>query len=233
MNYTDFNIAGGLPFNQARLKFLQDTWLLAFLNIGKWIAGGGTAVLSGCVVTGTTMSDGWVVHEGEILPFIGGIVGTHFEIIEHSEPISGLVYFDVANNQTATHNPQRVRYAQWGATIPWQPVYLNNGAAQILASVQNSPIKYQGSVNVGNIYSPPAYPNETFITVNLPNIQPPYMVVGELQGNHPSNLDADDAITYTVSNKTADDFKVAFRHNNPALSGSAAAITFNFIVFKF
>lgn len=134
MNYTDFSITGGFPLNQARLSFLQSAWVSGFEALGKFIGGAGIVVLTGCDENAGVTQDGWIVINGEILPFIGGTTGTFIEVIEASFPIVGLVYENQANNTSSTQYPQRNRFAQFAATgIAWSPIRFAQPIANILS----------------------------------------------------------------------------------------------------
>lgn len=71
MNRYDFTKPGGFPFDQGVMGFIQDSITLAAATA---TLAGPLAILSGCVVTGDSVSDGIVVINGEILPFTGGLI---------------------------------------------------------------------------------------------------------------------------------------------------------------
>lgn len=66
----DFSQMGGFPLNQQRLEYMQS----AYAGLSDAMVGmiGDNAIVSGCVVNGNRVSDGWVVISGELLPFVGG-----------------------------------------------------------------------------------------------------------------------------------------------------------------
>lgn len=66
----DFSQMGGFPLNQQRLEHMQS----AYAGLSDAMVGmiGDKAIVSGCVVNGNRVSDGWVVIGGELLPFVGG-----------------------------------------------------------------------------------------------------------------------------------------------------------------
>ena len=136
MNNTDFTIQGGFPLEQDRLAFLQKSYLQGFEALAKFISPG-LVVLSGCSVTGTTMGSGFIIFNGEILPFIGGAIQPTFIIRDESEPVAGLVY-ENAINGVQTHFPQRKRYAEFGVgatAIAWNPTRLPLPIADLLYSL--------------------------------------------------------------------------------------------------
>lgn len=66
MNKTNFNQTGGFPLKTERLKELETSYLIlqAFGNIA-----GNLTIISGCEVVGTTIADGVVFIDGEVLEF--------------------------------------------------------------------------------------------------------------------------------------------------------------------
>ncbi len=92
MNTIDFTKQGGFPFDQDTLSFLQDSILTA----AKAASFGGTLyVLTGCEEAGGNVANGFVVINGEILPFVGGAVQAKVVIVELTEDLlyeSGDVY---------------------------------------------------------------------------------------------------------------------------------------------
>jgi len=92
MNKYDFKKQGGFPLDQNVLGFMQDNIFLA--SNAAWLAGD-LAILSGCVVSGTSVSDGVVSINGEILPFVQSSLGTNVVIIETAQNLTyedGKVY---------------------------------------------------------------------------------------------------------------------------------------------
>ncbi|MEG3977309.1 hypothetical protein QT970_22190 [Microcoleus sp. herbarium8] len=83
MNRTNFVQTGGVPIKAERLQELQEAYSI-FNNLG-FIAGN-FSILTGCVVTGTNVSDGVVVVNGEVLLFQGGTLSANVIIIEN--PVS-------------------------------------------------------------------------------------------------------------------------------------------------
>ncbi len=67
----DFTQLGGFPLEQERLAWMQQSYTEALHAITSLI--GDNVIVSGCVITGDNVSDGWVVVGGELLPFRGGV----------------------------------------------------------------------------------------------------------------------------------------------------------------
>jgi hypothetical protein len=74
MDSLDLEFLGGLPLTQADLKLLQDTYLGAFASVANVI--GDKVVVNGMVEAGGNVSAGWICIAGELLPFVGGAIGT-------------------------------------------------------------------------------------------------------------------------------------------------------------
>lgn len=69
MNKANFQQAGGFRLEVDTLTFMQN----AYTQLSKFSGlGGQTYILDGCVVDGGNVSNGTVVIDGEILPFVGG-----------------------------------------------------------------------------------------------------------------------------------------------------------------
>ena len=74
MNRLDYNQDGGFRLSTNILSAAQTAYTL-FNQLG-WL-GGNLTIITGCVTTGTNVSDGYVFINGEVLPFIGGSIGTN------------------------------------------------------------------------------------------------------------------------------------------------------------
>lgn len=80
------------------------------------LIGGKNYILTGCEPTGKTVGDGWVVVNGELLPFRGGTVGSTIVVVEEAETVN-------ANGMTFERARIR-RYAKFGTGtgtnyLPW------------------------------------------------------------------------------------------------------------------
>jgi len=81
MNKIDFNSVGGFPLEVNDLSAMQDNYN-SLQELAKAICGTSPAILSGCVVTGSTVSPGFMLINGELLPFNGGPLGTYVAVTE-------------------------------------------------------------------------------------------------------------------------------------------------------
>lgn len=78
----DFTQTGGFPFDQDVLNDLQNG-ILEDESAEAAILGA-LVIISGCVVTGGMVSNGLVAINGQILPFVGGAIGTKVIIVTGS-----------------------------------------------------------------------------------------------------------------------------------------------------
>lgn len=105
MNRIDFTNLGGFPFSATRADFMQQSYLNALSAIASFI--GNKVIITGVVVAGGNVSDGWIVYNGELIKFIGGPVG------------AGVVVQEVPTafnfQDGSIHNIQFVKTATCGA----------------------------------------------------------------------------------------------------------------------
>lgn len=76
----DLSILGGFPLEQDTLDFMQSSYRGAFGALATLC--GNKVIVSGVVVAGGNVSDGWIVYNGELIPFVGGSVATYVVITE-------------------------------------------------------------------------------------------------------------------------------------------------------
>lgn len=82
MNRADLNTApNGFPLeSDATLGFMQSAYTDGLNGIGKFF--GELVIVSGVVQTGSNVTDGWIMVQGELMFFLGGTVATNFFIEE-------------------------------------------------------------------------------------------------------------------------------------------------------
>lgn len=107
----DLTQLGGFPLTQDVLDFLQVSYREAFKGIAALC--GDKTILSGVVVTGPAVSDGWISYNGELVPFIGGSVGADVVVEETS---TGLLFEDGVTRQVLF---TKVAYCGAPATFPF------------------------------------------------------------------------------------------------------------------
>lgn len=110
----DFSQLGGFPMNQQRLEWMQ----AAYTELSGGLAAffGDNVIVSGCIVNGQTVSDGWIVVDGELLPFVGTITGVLSTFLIRTT-ITPLTFKDGMQK-----NVQFSKYAQFGSSdnaIQW------------------------------------------------------------------------------------------------------------------
>ncbi|MEA9414393.1 hypothetical protein [Flavobacterium sp. PL02] len=111
MNKTNFNQAGGFPLKTERLQELQTAYEI-FNHLGN--IAGNLSILSGCAVTGSSVTDGVVVIDNEVIVFKGGYVAANVIIIEEA--------IDKEFEDGSIKKIHTVRYATFGTAAtswPW------------------------------------------------------------------------------------------------------------------
>lgn len=106
MNRYNFLQTGGFPFETDILDGMQKAYEI-FNALGA-LAGNFT-IISGCIVTGSTVSNGFVHIDGEIYPFIGGPLQTSvvFQTVTQSVEFEDLT----------TKEIQTKKYVQFGTGV--------------------------------------------------------------------------------------------------------------------
>lgn len=102
MNKQNFEVQDRFPLSTQALTFMQDM-IMATAQLA--LIGGERYILSGCIKTGNSVTDGIIVLDGEILPFRGGVAVETITVVEESMQIS-------ANGLTFPNARVR-RYAQF------------------------------------------------------------------------------------------------------------------------
>jgi len=113
MNKTNFVQTGGFPLSTERLEELEKAY--SIFNAYGALAGDLT-IISGCVTTGSNVSDGYVYISGELFPFKGAAV----------TPTSNVIIVEQKINRpfenTEIKTVHTLRYATFGtaeASWPW------------------------------------------------------------------------------------------------------------------
>lgn len=107
MNKINFNQTGGFPLSTNILDAMQSAYSL-FNHLGS--LAGELVIISGCVITGNTVSDGAVYINGELLEFKGGSISTNVVIKEETE---SRVFEDGATKPVIFK-----KYATFGSSLP-------------------------------------------------------------------------------------------------------------------
>lgn len=128
MKLLDFNKMDGFPASASTFKFIQEQMLqLQMLSL----IGGTNYIVSGCANVGGVVGNGWIVINGEVLPFVGGAVQANVVIV------------DTPTNRSfhdTTLNPyyhDRVAQFGTGATeYAWSSFEINNPANGLLTRMR-------------------------------------------------------------------------------------------------
>jgi hypothetical protein len=109
MNRLSFNQSVGFPLETDILHEMQESWTL-FNALGA--LAGEFSIISGCKVIGTSIANGVVYFNGEVLAFRGGVAQENVIIVEEKN----LREFEDGNS----HDVIFIRYATFGvATTQW------------------------------------------------------------------------------------------------------------------
>lgn len=95
--------AGQYPLSTQAMEFILE--MIRAIG-GLTQIGGKNYILSGCEKNGNTVGDGWIVVNGELLPFQGGTVANTIVVMEEAE--------DVSANGTTFERARIRRYAKFG-----------------------------------------------------------------------------------------------------------------------
>jgi hypothetical protein len=106
MNRLEVNQVGGFPMTTRILDEIQKAHAV-FNALGAIV--GDVTIISGCIVTGSNVSDGVVFINGEVFEFRGGLVQTKVRIVEEVENLTF---------QNSTSNPViKTRYVTFGSGV--------------------------------------------------------------------------------------------------------------------
>lgn len=98
--------SGNFPLSTEGLDFIQNQILLSAILANM---AGGNCILSGCAVSGTTVAAGYMVLNGEVLPFAGGTLQASVRVRETASDIT-------AGSITYT-GAYKTRVAEFGSNI--------------------------------------------------------------------------------------------------------------------
>jgi microcystin-dependent protein len=81
----DFSFTGGFPATQYMTDYMQTSYRSAFIALAGLI--GDKVIVTGAVIMGGVVTNGWLSINGELVPFIGGpyVAGDSIVIIETTE----------------------------------------------------------------------------------------------------------------------------------------------------
>jgi microcystin-dependent protein len=133
MNSVNFLGQSNFPLSGDTMDFVQE---MIFLSSRLALLGGGTYILSGCVENGMNVSDGYLVIDGEIMPFAGGVKQATVYISETRRDVdaSGYHFPQVYKSRTAAFGIGSRQY-NWTDFIR---VKTNTELAASLAALQST-----------------------------------------------------------------------------------------------
>lgn len=80
----DFTKLNGFPLTQNRLAYMQESYRSCLGGLANMI--GNLTIVSGCTIdqATNTVADGWIVYNGELIPFVGGGYSDYVVVQEDS-----------------------------------------------------------------------------------------------------------------------------------------------------
>ncbi|MFY0714141.1 hypothetical protein J1D01_10720 [Seonamhaeicola sp. NFXS20] len=140
----------GFPADNRTWRFVRD-----MINTVHELAaiGGDNYILKGCEDDNGVIADGFIVLDGELLPFQGGAVGSEITIDESIEAVTYLEDLNPTDGQGDEKNAYFTRFARFGndgvATYNWADLERLNPLLELQRCLvpKQSAIPYWGSIN--------------------------------------------------------------------------------------
>lgn len=76
----DFTNLGGFPLEQDTLEFMQSSYRGAISALAQLT--GNKVIVKGVETIGTNVTDGWIVVDGELIPFVGGNLAANVVLVD-------------------------------------------------------------------------------------------------------------------------------------------------------
>ena len=246
MKRIDFSKNGGLKFTQNIAALMQETYTEIFKAIGT--AFGNKVILTGCVVSGGTVSNGWILFNGEPIEFVGGTANTMVSITETGTSV--IFKNGIANTvkftKTATCGVTGafaftdlksirtiVALNDFVTTLDSNLTELTNAFNSYepaWADVTDKPagyITYIGSEAIGDIGTTGGG-SDSIYTIAIPDQGgTSYIIAGSLLGLS-SDPNYDNDVSWVVSHKTSSSFQLACRE----YAAVAQNLKFEFAIIK-
>lgn len=153
MNTINFLEKPNFPLSSDVLDFMQKAYLLLQKFAGF---GGNRYILAGCTETGNSVSDGYIVIDGEVMPFTGGTKQSQIIVVTESKNITAF---------GETYQGYTSRYARFGTGSPmysWADFQRINNLQELLGKF--SQIQWS-QINNKPIVFPPADHNQDWNTI--------------------------------------------------------------------
>jgi len=137
MKYIDFNNTGGFPLEQETLGAMQEAYK-TLQSYGQ--LAGDKAIVKGCETAGTTIADGFIYWDGELLEFRGGQLQTNVIIVEE---IATAEFEDGDNKDTYF-----TRYVTFGFGVGSAPWSAFNRVYPLTSAIFINEVRmYAGDIN--------------------------------------------------------------------------------------
>ncbi|MCW3465684.1 hypothetical protein [Chitinophaga nivalis] len=233
---------GGLPLTQEAYAFLQASYRSAIADLAR--VSGDKVIISGVIDNGTSVTDGWILHNGELLPFAGGPKQNSYLVVEGN----GTEVFDEVKVRTVYNN----RYARFGAggtpfselvrldqaaNLKQDLINLNNNLSSFSTSLQSQlsvigqatpPTKDTTVAISGSFWIGDQGGSDGYYTVNLGQyIFSPYLVAGSLRSAGP-NWNNDNDVIWSVRDLGTSSFALLLRE----VSSDVQALYFDYAIIR-
>lgn len=229
----DFSNLGGLPVDQDTFAFMQSSYRDALAALANLC--GDKVIVYGVETVGGNTSNGWIVVNGELMPFIGGPNSTGVVIQETSVSLP----FDDGQSRAV----EFTKVAQFGTpqTFAFSELKrvgtikqlktdlddLSNGFenhTHTFASLTENPIYGFGTFQIGDV--PTA--DGVYTVVHPEPIPGQYRIIGTLRGLSTTLLNDND-ISFCVGNLNANSFQISIREYGPI----AQNLAFDYMIIRF
>ncbi len=231
----NFTNTGGFPFTQDTLAFMQDSYRTCLAALAELC--GDKVIVAGVVVAGGNATPGWIVYNGELIPFLGGAVTTGVVVVETSQSLvfedniaRPVLFTKVAQfGQPATFNFSELARLDTLKTLNQSLADLVDAFAththsyNDLTELPFGKIVYAATRQIGNI----AATDATYIESIPDQGNNNYLVIGTMRGNS-ANPALDNDVSFVVTGKTATQFTISIREYEPATQD----LTFEYIIVK-
>ncbi|WP_160711304.1 hypothetical protein [Chitinophaga solisilvae] len=161
----DFSNLGGFPLTQDVLGYMQASYRDAISGLAGVC--GDKVIVSGMVESNGTVSAGWIIHNGELLPFLPGPKQSTYIIIDENS--------DELFEDGTAHTVYYTRYARFGSGgAPYSElIRLDSIAAmkQGISTLNTTLTNLNATLlqHTGNIANPHAVTKQQVGLGNLPN----------------------------------------------------------------
>ena len=144
----DFTKLGGNPIDQDSFALMQSSYRDAFGALATFI--GNNVIISGMIVVGANISNGWLVYNGQLIPFTGGALGDGSIIIQEVGAAAATFEDNSTNvveftNQAILGSPATINYSSLTRLSSIQQIWLTSDikmvdctAAYIAANFDNT-----------------------------------------------------------------------------------------------